>query len=194
MNKTTSGKAIVLLGLKHSGKSTIAKLLAADMGKKPVDSDEIVAELFQRKFPDELEDAQSGYAATNRHFYKLKGQAAFWEMEAAALRSLSIWEDLIVATGGGMMENSVAMEIVKANGLVIFLNAPEDQLFGRIVRTGIPPFLDKDNPEKSFHELYLKRTRLARTYADIEINNGNLPVETISELVQESLQEYVYGR
>ncbi len=154
----------ILMGMKHSGKSTLGKLLAKMEHLSFFDLDEEIEKLFSKN-----------RAATFREIYRQVGKEGFQALETRAVNKL-LTEDVtgsVLALGGGTIDNSEVMRILKNKGLMIYLDVEETLLYNRIQKGGIPPFLSTENPKESFHSLYLKRDRLYRTTADIIVSLGN---------------------
>jgi shikimate kinase len=199
MNTVSPTKAIVLIGLKHSGKSTIARMMAPFIGKISLDVDERLARVAESTLIADGHEIASGigYQAINRQFYSIYGKAEFQALETKVTSEIVASPDLanlIIATGGGVMENTVAMTLLRPKGFLVFIHVPEGVLFSRIMRGGLPPFLDKTDPEGSFHTLYTQRTTLARSYADVEVTVEQQAVEHVLALVLKSIKEHGHGR
>ena len=64
------------------------------------------------------------------------------------------------------------LERIREEGKLIYLHRSEKDMLPVILRDGIPPFLDENDPEKSFHELYVRRDRIYRENADLLIELG----------------------
>lgn len=196
MNMQSMEKDLIIFGLKHSGKSSIARALAPFLGVQMFDIDDLLAGMAVQEHP-ELAEGESGYAAIVRKLFRTHGKAAFQEYEtrvAEFLCSGSRQQRRIIATGGGTMENGLAMDHLASFGLCIFINAPEATLFTRIMKGGIPAFLNPEDPQGSFHEVYTRRTALMADYADITVDVSDESLETVIALVLRKIKEYDHGR
>ena len=119
--------SIALIGLKHSGKSNHARRLAEYLGLRFFDLDDCIL----RAHPN---------GKSIRQLYAERGEAWFRRAEMNALEQLPR-EDHVLATGGGTMENQPLMRELRARKTVlIFLDVPENLLFERIEKKGLPPF------------------------------------------------------
>lgn len=174
-------KIIILAGIKHCGKTTLGKRLAAYYGSLFFDTDDVI---FQR----------TGKKA--REIYTESGAAAFMEAEAEACKSIvQQLEDLkndgatfpcaVVATGGGFCNNEKAREVFFGKSTIVFLNTSENVASDRIVKeigvasdgsfTGLPAYIAKENPKTIedvraiFHDFYEKRSAIYTAMADITI-------------------------
>ncbi len=168
---------IVLGGIKHTGKSTAGKNLSVRLN-----------------FPfDDLDDLilmELPYKWTIRKWYREKGAQAFMDKETLALQKYLDGCDpdgtKILALGGGTLENARALELLKKHDAsILILDEEEEVLYRRIIRNGIPPFLDTGDPRQAFGELYKKRRATLIEQGDHIINIHNLDQrQTADELVQ----------
>ncbi len=100
MEATTESVAprrIVLIGFMGSGKTTVGPLLAARLGWRFVDADDAI-------------EAESG--ATIAEIFARHGEAAFREREHAAIARLAEDGALVLALGGGAIENEATRELL----------------------------------------------------------------------------------
>jgi shikimate kinase len=98
-------RRIVLTGFMGSGKSTVGPLLARRLGWKFVDADDMIA-------------AEAG--STIAEIFAREGEAAFRERERAAIARLAGEEALVLALGGGAIEDAATRALL--------LNTPETLL------------------------------------------------------------------
>ena len=78
-------------------------------------------------------------------------------------------KNTIISLGGGACDNKRLISLIKASGKVIYLKVAQDILLERILKGGVPPFLDPLNIEGSFSELYTSRDELYRKISDIVV-------------------------
>lgn len=174
--------SIALVGLKHSGKSTVGRLLAGEWGTAFRDLDTDILSLCGRE-------------GTIRQLYKLVGRDAFLALETEAAEAIAAMEDrLVLATGGGTIENGTAMAALTRKFRMVFLDVPENILVERVFRGGIPAFVDPDRPEDHFREICRRRRALIKAVPHVRIDAVNhSPGELVAEIVQR-LQEQPGGR
>lgn len=111
-----------LVGMPASGKSTIGKLIAKQLGYKFIDLDELIVE-------------QEGLAITE--IFSKKGEAYFRKIERKQLQDLINQNDgFILATGGGAPCFFNNMELMNTHGVTIFLNVAVDDLFKKLAKRG----------------------------------------------------------
>jgi shikimate kinase len=109
---------IILTGFMGAGKTTVGALLAERLGWDFVDSDLLV-------------EARTG--VTVAEIFEKRGEAAFREVEAAAIRDAASGDRLVAALGGGALEIASTRDLVAGlpDALVIFLDAPLETLLAR---------------------------------------------------------------
>jgi shikimate kinase len=115
---SVSISSLVLTGFMGAGKTTVGELLAARLGWRFADSDRVVEE-------------RAGM--TVGQFFESRGEAAFREMEAAAIRDTAAGESVVLALGGGGLERADTREFLAGlpNCRIVFLEAPLDILLAR---------------------------------------------------------------
>ncbi len=154
---------IIFIGFKAVGKTTYGKEVAKIKKMGFVDSDDLIESLH-------LEQRKEDIAF--REIYKKYGRKYFRDMEKKALQKIMTMDDKVVALGGGIIEHDP--RLVRSLGKVIYLTDRPDVLFSRIKKTGFPEFFDKENPRKSFDELFEKRKEAYEKLSDIKIDVSNM--------------------
>jgi shikimate kinase len=96
-----------------------------------------------------------------------------------------------LALGGGTLENPAARELLKSSPLLLCgIEEEEKVLFERILRKGLPPFLDSEDPAKTFHELYIRRSAGIREYCDVITPMNNLTIQEAVETIDRDIRNY----
>ncbi len=113
-------RQVVLVGLRGSGKSSVGRLVAAQLGWPFADTDELV-------------EARTGRSAAD--IITGDGMPAFRAREVAALAEALGRTPLVLATGGGAVllpENRAAiLSVPPPERLVVWLDAPPEVLAAR---------------------------------------------------------------
>jgi shikimate kinase len=143
---------VVLIGMMGVGKSTVGRLVAAELNRPLFDSDEMIEERMGR---------------TVREIWSAEGESAFRSLETETLlEALGAREPSVIAAAGGVVlreENRAAL--ASADAHVVWLLADVDVLVDR-VRNGMHrPLLD-DDPETVLRDLHEERAPLYQEVAD----------------------------
>ena len=173
------------MGIKHSGKSSLGSRLAGECGVRFHDLDRVIEE-----------HGQGRRWLSVREIYRTLGREGFVKLEAEAVSASAeaMRENpAVLALGGGTIENTEAMSALPKDAVRVYLEEDREILFRRIIRGGLPPFLDPADPEGSFHRLYEKRSKLYREAADVVVRmEGCGPDKAFRKLVK-ALEEGDYG-
>ena len=173
------------MGMKHTGKSTVGALLAQRLEVPFHDTDEVIRELTGK---------------TPRELYDEGGSALMIEKENDAVRHLASRYSgkktgCVIATGGGLADNSEALGLLKKAGTLVFLDTPFELLFKRVMASAerdgrLPRFLQGGDPEALFRELFLRRTKTYATMSDVRITTGTrVPAELVQEIMDRTAHE-----
>ena len=155
---------IVLIGMPYAGKSTLGKKLSERLEKDFVDLD-----LEMKKNQHDLESILM--AGKNESDFR------FLEMEYANKFSKNLSQ--VIATGGGIVKSREAIDFLKRNGIIVYLDENLDVLKSRIDNTR-PLIKSSSDLEK----LYYERKDLYLKYSDIIIKEIDL------ERIVEKIYEY----
>ena len=164
---------LVLVGLMGTGKSTIGRLAAKELGRKFVDTDALVESTSNRSI---------------KEIFDTDGEAAFRALELSALESvLSSAEPLVVSTGGGIIETAacrMALGQCRVAGTrVVWLQASVETLVERTARSTNRPLLLEADKTTSRHDvlaqLLTRRESLYREVADVIIPTDGFAIPRI---------------
>jgi len=148
---------LILVGMMGSGKTTVGRMLAKQLGKIFVDSDE---EIIKRT------------GVTVPHIFDVEGEAGFRQREAAAIRELTGRDNMVLATGGGAVLDEQNRAMLQQNGVVVYLKASVHDLWQRTRHDRSRPLLQTDNPHAKLAELFQQRDPLYRQVSDIVVQSG----------------------
>jgi shikimate kinase len=170
-------RIILLTGPKHSGKTSTGKAMAEFCSGTFIDLDEMI-------------EQRTGKSP--RALYKA-GSEIFKNAEAESLRELlnsgkssAKQHDVIVAAGGGLIDNGEALSLLADNAVfLVYLEVSAETAWKRIEKTSektgeLPPFLDTENPEKTHRALHERRAASYKNLAHIIINAENKDPGTIA--------------
>ena len=174
-------KSIVLMGCKHCGKTTQGKLLAEKLGLDFIDTDDEIGRIRGVDF---------------RTLYKTKGVTEFTLAEEEACRKIMNDNEnrpLVIATGGGICDNPLALHALRACGTFVFLRLDIKHSVSRIMAKieetelgtfkNVPAYVLNENPtslaqiEEILMNKYKERYQQYQSIADIVVDIKNAPVE-----------------
>ena len=150
---------IILIGMPGCGKSTIAALLAAKLGRKSVDADETIVQLAGKSIPE---------------IFAQDGEAEFRRIETQALSQLGMQSGLIIATGGGCVTQERNYPLLHQNGTIFWLERELDLL----PTEGRP--LSQAN---KLTDMYKIRKPMYERFADFCIDNNGNAVDTVAQIL-----------
>ena len=163
-------KNIYLTGFMGAGKTTTGKLLAANLKRKFLDTDQLVEKKMNLSITQ---------------IFKDHGEAFFRDLESEVLESLSDHQpgNLVIATGGGVVLRKNNRFLLKQNGLVIFLKAAPEELYHRIKSENLRPLLAGPDPAQSIMEMLAQREDFYRD-CHLEIDTtAKVPETVVSEIL-----------
>ena len=156
---------IILIGMPGSGKSTVGVILAKMMTRPYLDTD-ILIQLVTNKSLQEIVDSQ--------------GHMALRKIEEDVLLDIDC-NNHVIATGGSAAYSEPAMNHLKKNGVIIFLDASLDTLKARITNYETRGLAKR--PDQSFQDLFQERFELYNRYADIVIDCNEVRQEEVAETI-----------
>jgi len=178
---------IIIIGVKHSGKSTIGKILTEKEGKLFIDLDEMLEKLYE-----------SSKKYTSREIYNNIGPDNFSKLEIEALKKIFLLckdNDIVLSLGGGTIENMDAIKLLEGFGSYVYLEVKKpDVLFDRIIKNGQPSFLVADDIWENFKIIFDRRSEKCRELADIVINPIDGDPHYSALKIYNKLKELNYGR
>ena len=156
-------ETVVLTGMPGSGKTTVGKLLAKELGRPYVDTDTLIEEKTG-KTPGEIISQQ--------------GEPAFRDIETQVIREIASQTGSVIATGGGVILRRENIDLLRQNGRIFFLDRPVEQLLPTQDR---PLSSTKEAILQRYHERY----PIYQATADVVVKNGDTP-EAAMELIKRS--------
>ncbi len=151
---------IVLIGMMGSGKSEVGKKLADKLNYQYVDTDEMI-------------EKDVGYSINE--IFQNKGENSFRELEKKAVNCVSLLDNHVISTGGGVVKNSDNMEELEKNSYVICLKADSQTLYNRLKDKKDRPLLKVENPQQKLKELLSKRKKYyKRCHYEVDTCDKNI--------------------
>ena len=156
---------IILIGMPGAGKSTVGRLLACELGRPFIDTDELIVRREGKTLAAIIEQ---------------QGLASFCEIEERHILSLDL-DAHVVATGGSVVYSDRAMDYLMNSGILIYLRVPLDLIRDRI-DLGTRGVVIQ--PGQNLEHLWEERTPLYESYADVVIDCDARPDgQVVAEII-----------
>ena len=159
---------IVLIGFRGAGKSTIGKLLADNLKREFVDTDEYIESTTGKTIKDIFEEG---------------GEKGFRKIEAETIAKLSKKDNMVIAAGGGGVLKEENVKNLKNNGYLILLEATPEIIHNRLTHdektTQQRPSLTNKTPFEEIKHLIEHRQRFYEDAADNTISTSNISCEDV---------------
>lgn len=166
--KRTPG--IYLVGFMASGKTTVGKALAYELGWSFADIDA---------------DIEANQGMTIVEVFEKKGEEEFRKLETQAIqkrvRAIQTGRPMVAALGGGAFTQQANFELLEENGVTVWLDAPLAMVKTRIQNTSDRP-LARD-PVRFEHLFFARRAAYQRADYRIEIG-GDDPAVAVSAILR----------
>jgi len=143
---------ILLIGMPATGKSTLGRLLAKELNKSFVDTDDSISDLVGMPIQEALDNF---------------GNKGFGEKENEVLLAVD-QSNLIISTGGSAIYQSDAIEYLKLNAITVHLYAEKSTLLKRIQNFSTRALVIEEG--MTFEELFEERMPLYVAAADINVS------------------------
>ena len=160
---------IVLIGMPGAGKSTVGIILAKMTSRDFIDTD-ILIQLSTGRSLQKIVDTE--------------GPLALRKIEEEVILTLR-GRHHVIATGGSAVYSAAAMDHLRLNGTVIFLDLDLSVLTSRIHNIHSRGIAKR--PEQSLEALFEERLVLYRKYADITIFCAGLSQEELCTQIIERI-------
>ena len=163
-------KNIYLIGLMGSGKTTLGKILSKKLDKHFYDSDQVIEEKLGVNVP---------------MIFEYEGEAGFREREKDILKELVSKQNIVLATGGGIILSESNRNLLAKNGVVIYLQSNQKDLVFRMKNDKTRPLLKNGNVELIIKKLCQEREPLYEEISDFKVVTKNKRIhEVVNEIVR----------
>lgn len=151
---------LVLVGMPAAGKSTIGKIVAQKLFRPFIDTDELI---------------EKDTGLTPKDIILRFGEKEFRRIEKKAIEKASKAVGAVIVTGGGAVIEKSNINLLKGNGIVIYL------------KRDIALLSCKDRPlsaQKSIEKLYKERNKFYKNAKDCEVCNDKEAEKVASEVIK----------
>ncbi len=172
---------IVLTGFMGTGKSTVGRLLAKELGLKLVDLDELI-------------EKEAGMAV--KDIFKAHGEARFREMETQVIRKLSsglFGQNLVISTGGGAVVNTANRGLLRDWGTLVCLKASVEEIIKRVGDRADRPLLASGDKREAILKLLKERDEAYRD-CDLSIDTTSMDARQVAEVIKSFIQNVEKNR
>jgi len=166
---------VYLIGPMGSGKTTVGQRVAKLLGLDFFDCDQ------------ELE-AQTG--ASVSLIFDLEGEEGFRDRETRMLEQLTSRRGVLVATGGGVVLRRHNRELLRRNGLVVYLSTPVNHQLRRLSRDRTRPLLQNGDRKERLARLAAQRNPLYRELAAIEFPSQNRGLDVTARALADLIRAH----
>ena len=160
---------IVLIGYRGTGKSVVGAIVAERLGMKCIAMDEKIVERVGMPIPE---------------FVEKHGWPAFRDLESEVARELSGVDNVVIDSGGGVIERPENIDALHTNGIIIWFKASVGVIVSRIEGgserpslTGAKGFTDE------VEEVLDRRIPKYTAAAQYEIDTDDLTPEQVADRV-----------
>ncbi|SFU58631.1 shikimate kinase AroK [Halomonas korlensis] len=161
---------LILIGPMGAGKSTIGRLLAAELS---------------RDFHDSDHEIQSRCGADIPWIFDVEGEAGFRDREAQMIDELTRLQGVVIATGGGAVLRKANRRCLSERGTVIYLFTTVEQQLRRTAKDRNRPLLQRPDREAVLREMFALRDPLYRSTADIVVRTDRRgPRSVVNDIVR----------
>ena len=166
---------IVLIGYRGTGKSLVGKLVAETLGMQCISMDGRIVERAGMSIPDIVEN---------------QGWSAFRDMESEIARELAKADNIIIDSGGGVIERPENIDALGVNSRIVWLKASVGVIVSRIQGdTERPSLTGGKSFTEEVAEVLERRTPKYKNAAHYEIDTDHLTPEQVADRIIEICKE-----
>lgn len=166
------GISIYLIGMMGTGKTTVGREIAQQLGYQFFDTDAVI---------------EQAAGQTITEIFAEQGETSFRDLETQVLSQLSAYKCLVIATGGGIVLRRENWSYLR-HGIVVWLNAPIPVLQQRLAADTTRPLLQTADLSARLSDL-MEQRRSLYAQADVQIQSDNqIAPEQLATQILEQIQ------
>ena len=166
--------SIALIGFMGTGKTVVGKVLARKLGKKFIELDAVIEKKAGKSIPE---------------IFSRDGEIRFRELEIEAVRDVAAKKNTIIACGGGIVLNTINIDRLKKESVIICLMASPSVILKRTSPDkDNRPLLNVADREQQVKKLLEFRRHFYTRAADITINTSRLDIASVADKILETLK------
>jgi shikimate kinase len=160
---------IILIGYRGTGKTVVGKILAKRLNKQYVGMDAKIVSHAGMAIPEIVEKF---------------GWPGFRDLETQQAEALGQRDNLVIDTGGGIIERPENMQALKENAVIFWLKAPVDVIVSRIKDDTQRPALTSGKTfTREVSDVLEKRCPKYEKAAHFQIDTDGLTPEEVAEQI-----------
>ena len=157
---------VFLVGPMGSGKTTLGRRAAEHLGLAFLDCDEEI-------------ERRTG--ASVNLIFDIEGEAGFRQRESRMLREFAQMEDVLVATGGGVVTVPENREVLRSGGLVVWLPTSVNQQLRRLEMDKKRPLLQAPDRRERLERMARERDPLYAEVSDLKFRSPHRAIVPAAE-------------
>lgn len=169
---------VFLVGPPGAGKSTVGRHLAARMQAAFFDLDEVIQERAGADIP---------------WIFDIEGEAGFRDRETAVINDFASIDNVVIATGGGVVLRPQNRTLMSSVSTVVYLEASLSTLVTRTEGKTKRPLLVGKNVRQVLHDIMAEREPLYREVADITVESTGDSARRLAGVIAEKLKVFSKG-
>jgi len=200
---------IILIGFKHTGKSSIGYILSKNLGIDFIDLDEQIEKTYalQHDLTNSTLHCREIMQKHGEHFFRIMEhrilqkilqctQTACKQPVKQPFHKPFLYQQTVVALGGGTPLKKENQMLLKSTSLkIIHITAPQSIVFERIIsnrlilnnlspNNSLPAFFPPDDdPYMAFIHLWKERHPVYQSLADYTVNNNKKIIDAVHEII-----------
>ena len=169
---------VFLVGPPGAGKSTVGRHLAAHLQAAFFDLDEVIQERAGADIP---------------WIFDVEGESGFRDRESAVVKDFASRENVVIATGGGVVLRPENRTVMSSASTVVYLEASLLTLVSRTEGKTKRPLLVGKDVRKVLQEIMAVREPLYREVADVTVASTGGSAKRLAEVIAEKLRAFNKG-
>lgn len=170
MEKNSTIQNVFLIGFMGCGKSTMARMLAADLQRDLVEMDETI-------------EAEAGMSV--KEIFEKYGETYFRDLESALIDRITDRGGAIVSCGGGAVLRPENVARMRENGMILYLNAEPETIYERVHDKTTRPLLNGNMNVEYITQLMQARIPIYEAAADQTLSvDGFAKMENLERIKQ----------
>ena len=168
-----NSKNIVLVGPMGCGKTTVGRQLASKLNQDFFDTDHEIIN-------------KTGVSID--HIFDIEGEEGFRRRESEVLENLCDMNNIVIATGGGVVLLPQNRLVLKNAGVVVYLSSSVEQLLRRTAKSKTRPLLENSSDrQKTITEIVNARDKYYREVATIVIDTTGKRLNEVIDIIMNDL-------